>query len=221
VAARFVCGFKSVCCPAAASTEVNDGKQIRDHAGGSATPFNYGSGHVDPVKALDPGLVYDTTPVDYVNFLCSLKLTQDPLPNLPVPVDVPVNLSFSSITLPLLDAAGDPFTCSRGFAFRPEDLNYPSTAVPCLSGSATVKRRVKNVGAKADVYTVKIVQPTGVKVGVLPNKLSFGNVGEEEFTVKLEVYDAAAAAEYVFGSIEWSDGTHRVLSPVVTRTKCT
>ncbi|GJM93427.1 hypothetical protein PR202_ga09982 [Eleusine coracana subsp. coracana] len=203
-----------------ASTEANDGNPIRDETGAAATPFSYGSGHVDPVKALDPGLVYDATPVDYVNFLCSLKLTQDPLPSLPVPVDVPALLE--SLTLPLFKAAGNPLTCSHGSSFRPEDLNYPSITVPCLPlGSTTVKRRVKNVGAKASSYTVKVVEPTGVHVTVLPPKLSFGNVGEEkEFAVKLEVYDTAAAADYVFGSIEWSDGTHRVRSPIVAKARC-
>ncbi|TVU35413.1 hypothetical protein EJB05_17300, partial [Eragrostis curvula] len=109
----------------------------------------------------------------------------------------------------------------QGAALRPENLNYPSIAVPCLAGSTTVKRRVKNVGAPSCRYTVKVAEPKGVKVTVLPNELSFGSIGEEkEFTVKLDVYDSAAAADYVFGSIEWSDGTHRVRSPIVARTKC-
>ncbi|TVT98937.1 hypothetical protein EJB05_55750 [Eragrostis curvula] len=124
-------------------------------------------------------------------------------------------------TLPLFDVAGKPCTCSQGSALRPEDLNYPSIAVPCLAGSTEVKRRVKNVGAPSCRYTVKVAEPKGVKVTVLPNELSFGSIGEEkEFTVKLDVYDSAAAADYVFGSIEWSDGTHRVRSPIVARTKC-
>lgn len=199
----------------------NDGNPIREETGAPATPFSYGSGHVDPVRALDPGLVYDATPADYVNFLCSLKLTQDPLPSLPVPVSVPVNLPVQSITLPLIGAAGDPLTCSRSPVLRPEDLNYPSIAVPCLAGTATVKRRVKNVGAKDSVYTVEIVEPIGVHVTVLPDKLSFSSVEEEmEFAVKLEVRDAAAAVDYVFGSIEWSDGTRRVRSPIVAKTRC-
>ncbi|KAL6615862.1 hypothetical protein ACP70R_038132 [Stipagrostis hirtigluma subsp. patula] len=211
-----------------ASAGANDDAAIRDETGAAATPFGYGSGHVNPVQALDPGLVYDTTPADYVNFLCSMKPTQSKLPgvSLPLPVDLPpvVNQPPPILpSLPVFDAAGEPCTCSQGAAFRPEDLNYPSIAVPCLSGSTSVKRRVKNVGAAGGTYTVSVTEPAGVRVTVDPSVLYFGVVGEEkEFTVKLDVYDAGAAAEYVFGSIEWSEsyGKRRVRSPIVAKTRC-
>jgi len=85
----------------------NDGNPIQDEAVAVATPFGYGSGHVDPVRALDPGLVYDTTLVDYTNFLCSLKptqTTQDPIPSLPVDLPMMGSLSppVTSLLLPLL-----------------------------------------------------------------------------------------------------------------------
>ncbi|KAF0916781.1 hypothetical protein E2562_011615 [Oryza meyeriana var. granulata] len=186
-----------------AITGDNDNGKIRDETGAAATPFAYGSGHVSPVKAMDPGLVYDTTVADYASFLCSLRPTQN--------------------TLPLFDD-GKAWSCSQGAGGRPEDLNYPSIAVPCLSGSTTVKRRVKNVGAASCQYAVNVTEELpGVKVMVEPSVLSFGYVGEEkEFHVRLEVQDAAAAANYVFGSIEWSesDGKHRVRSPIVTKTTC-
>ncbi|CAK9134483.1 unnamed protein product [Ilex paraguariensis] len=49
---------------------------IADAVSGSskfATPFAFGSGHVDPKRASDPGLIHDTTTEDYLNFLCSLN----------------------------------------------------------------------------------------------------------------------------------------------------
>uniref|UniRef100_A0A0E0JMY1 Subtilisin-like protease n=1 Tax=Oryza punctata TaxID=4537 RepID=A0A0E0JMY1_ORYPU len=195
-----------------AITGDNDSVKIRDETGAAATPFAYGSGHVRPVRALDPGLVYDTTAADYANFLCSLRPTQNPLP------------------LPVFGDDGKPCACSQGAQYgRPEDLNYPSIAVPCLSGSATVRRWVKNVVAAPCRYAVSVTeQLAGVKITVDPPVLSFGYYGEErEFTVRLEVQDAAAAANYVFGSIEWSeeseldpDRKHRVRSPIVAKTTC-
>uniref|UniRef100_A0ACD5VQ80 Uncharacterized protein n=1 Tax=Avena sativa TaxID=4498 RepID=A0ACD5VQ80_AVESA len=195
-----------------ASTGANDDSQIQDETGAAATPFSYGSGHAKPALALDPGLVYDTTLDDYTSFLCSLKPTQ------------PQNL------LPLFSIlygadASNTFLCSKkALSFRPENLNYPSISTACLSVSraTTVKRRVKNVGPAYSTYTVSVVQPAaGVRITVQPSTLSFCKTNEDKsFTVKLEVYDAVAAGSYVFGSIEWSDGNHRVWSPVAATTKC-
>lgn len=33
-------------------------------------PFDFGSGHVDPTAALDPGLVFDSYEPDWKHFLC-------------------------------------------------------------------------------------------------------------------------------------------------------
>ncbi|GJM93428.1 hypothetical protein PR202_ga09983 [Eleusine coracana subsp. coracana] len=116
-----------------ATVEASDGNPIRDQTGAAATPFSYGSGHVDPVRALDPGLVYD--------FLCSLKPTEDPLADLPVKLPLKLNL-------PLFDAAGNPCTCSSSSSFRPENLNYPSITVPCLTGSTSMQKDQGRGGAR-------------------------------------------------------------------------
>ncbi|KAL3622262.1 hypothetical protein CASFOL_033673 [Castilleja foliolosa] len=39
----------------------------------TANPFVFGSGHVDPERASDPGLIYDISTRDYVDYLCSQK----------------------------------------------------------------------------------------------------------------------------------------------------
>ncbi|CAL1355520.1 unnamed protein product [Linum trigynum] len=48
----------------------NDKSPITTHSGATATPFDYGAGEMSPTAPLQPGLVYETTTVDYLNFLC-------------------------------------------------------------------------------------------------------------------------------------------------------
>ncbi|KAF3435579.1 hypothetical protein FNV43_RR22669 [Rhamnella rubrinervis] len=43
----------------------------------AGTPLDFGAGHVDPNKAMDPGLVYDMEVKDYLNYLCSLNYTDN------------------------------------------------------------------------------------------------------------------------------------------------
>uniref|UniRef100_A0A8I6X8F6 Subtilisin-like protease n=1 Tax=Hordeum vulgare subsp. vulgare TaxID=112509 RepID=A0A8I6X8F6_HORVV len=201
----------------------NDDAGIRDETGGAATPFSYGSGHVNPVRALDPGLVYDTTIHDYANFICSMRPT-DTQGLLPVPLPLGLEELWTLLIRMFRGADSDPFKCSKDNN-HPEDLNYPSISAPCLptSGSFTVKRRVKNVGGGAASYTVRITQPAGVTVTVNPSTLSFDGKNPEEekhFMVTLKVYNADMAADYVFGGIGWVDGKHYVWSPIVATTKC-
>ncbi|KAH7851648.1 hypothetical protein Vadar_014720 [Vaccinium darrowii] len=104
-----------------------------------ANSFAYGSGQVDPVKALDPGLIYDLDVNDYLGFLCAIQYTAQQIRIL----------------------ARKNFTCDPKVKYNVTNLNYPSFAVPLqLSGGGgfeVVKytRTVTNVGPAA-TYNVSV-----------------------------------------------------------------
>lgn len=156
-----------------------------------ATPFSYGGGHINPNRAMDPGLVYDLGLRDYLNFMCALGYNE-----------TQVRL-FSD----------KPHTCSNHSSII--NLNYPSITVPNLNGSVTVTRRVKNVGSPA-TYKARIRSPPGILVRIEPDTLKFETIGEEkDFRVVLKAKEDSVAGNYVFGKLIWSDGKHYVRSPIV------
>ena len=61
-----------------ARTRDNTNMPIHDSATTKkATPFEYGAGHIWPNRAADPGLVYELSTTDYLNFLCARNYTQN------------------------------------------------------------------------------------------------------------------------------------------------
>ncbi|KAF3319712.1 subtilisin-like protease SBT5.3 [Carex littledalei] len=175
-----------------ASIKDNQGKNILNSVFVTATPFSYGSGHVNPNAAADPGLVYDLNATDYLNFLCSLGYNSTQLSSFEPGYQCPSNR---------LDI---------------KDLNYPSFSIYNLTGSVTVTRTVKNVGP-AGTYTATVEEPRGIRVKVEPDSLKFGAGEEKKFKVTFNV--DTPSSNYVFGSITWSDGRQYVRSPVAVRTR--
>ncbi|RWW53605.1 hypothetical protein BHE74_00039900 [Ensete ventricosum] len=159
-----------------------------------ASPFNYGSGHVRPTRAMDPGLVYDLTTTDYLNFLCGLGYNSTQL------------AEFSSYSCPSKPP-------------RIKDLNYPSITIPDLSSSTKVTRVVKNVGSPG-TYAVGVIEPRGISVTVSPVNLTFDEVGEEkkfEVTLKKKMKEGESSAEYAFGRLIWTYRKHYVRTPLVVK----
>ncbi|KAG8058417.1 hypothetical protein GUJ93_ZPchr0002g25300 [Zizania palustris] len=162
----------------------------------TASPFSYGAGHVWPARAMNPGLVYDLSAVDYLNFLCALRY------------NVTVMATFND---------GAPYSCPAAPA-KVQDLNYPSITVVNLTSTATVKRTVKNVG-KPGAYKAFIASPAGVRVAVSPDMLAFARKGEEKsFVVSFKVTNATLAMDYAFGALVWTNGKQFVRSPLVVKT---
>ncbi|XP_024975778.1 subtilisin-like protease SBT1.7 [Cynara cardunculus var. scolymus] len=186
-----------------AYTAYKNGKIIQDLATGKpSTPFDHGAGHVDPVSALNPGLVYDITADDYSDFLCALNYTA-----------AQIQLVTKRNT-----------TCDSSKTYRVGDLNYPSFAVVVpsdsshKSGSTTVvkhTRTLTNVGPASSTYKVSTSSDSNsVQISVVPETLTFSQVNEKKsFTVTFTAGQMPVSSN-VFGRIEWSDGKHIVGSPV-------
>ncbi|GFZ06176.1 subtilase family protein [Actinidia rufa] len=170
------------------SALITSGKPITDASGHPANPFQYGSGHLRPSKAADPGLVYDASYTDYLIFLCYHGVTK-------------------------LDPS---FKCPK-HPPTPKNLNYPSLAISKLNGTVTVKRTVTNVGGGGkSVYISSIKPPMGFSVKVSPPILFFHHVGQKKsftITVKAETR-SIGKDEYAFGWFTWRDGVHIVRSPM-------
>eukprot|EP00256_Glycine_max_P023385 XP_003545195.2 subtilisin-like protease Glyma18g48580 [Glycine max] len=176
-----------------ATTLDNTNQPIRNAFDEVATPFEYGAGHIQPNLAIDPGLVYDLRTSDYLNFLCAS--------------------GYNQALLNLFAKLKFPYTCPK--SYRIEDFNYPSITVR-HSGSKTISvtRTVTNVGPPS-TYVVNTHGPKGIKVLVQPCSLTFKRTGEKKkFQVILQPIGARHGLP-LFGNLSWTDGRHRVTSPVV------
>ncbi|GKG18919.1 subtilisin-like protease SBT1.7, partial [Tanacetum coccineum] len=55
------------------ATVVDNTGTIQDQDNGlAATPLDFGAGHINPNRAMDPGLIFDLGLKDYIDFLCGL-----------------------------------------------------------------------------------------------------------------------------------------------------
>ncbi|GAB4853711.1 hypothetical protein Ancab_017903 [Ancistrocladus abbreviatus] len=170
---------------------------LRDAADGTlSSPWAHGAGHVDPQKAMSPGLLYDISVDDYVAFLCSLDYTIDHVQAIVKRPNV---------------------TCSRKFS-DPGQLNYPSFSV--LFGKSTVvryTRELTNVGEARKLYRVAVDAPSMVGVKVRPSWLLFRSEGEKKrYTVTFVSKKGAAPPQgkTAFGSVSWNSDQNQVRSPV-------
>uniref|UniRef100_A0A0D6QSY6 Subtilisin-like protease fibronectin type-III domain-containing protein n=2 Tax=Araucaria cunninghamii TaxID=56994 RepID=A0A0D6QSY6_ARACU len=182
----------------------NSNKPIVDigYRGNPATPLDMGAGHVDPEKAIDPGLVYDLTAMDYVNFLCTLNYT----------------------TQQIQIIAHTTVSCPKGVDFGSDALNYPSfTAIlkknAAVSSSVTFKRTLTNVEEEASYYEAVVEAPKGIKVQVYPSVLEFKEKFQKlNFTLTVEAEGGTSVGDedVRYGYLSWIDKKgHVVKSPLV------
>ncbi|XP_058104107.1 subtilisin-like protease SBT2.5 [Magnolia sinica] len=155
------------------------------------TPFDYGSGAINPTRAIDPGLVFDASFKHYIHFLCAVPGVDDDSIRQAVGVGCPT--SYRRVW------------CS--------DLNTPSVTVSNLVGSRTVNRRVTNVADGKETYRVTVREPAGVGVAVVPHVFTI-RVNETR-RVKLTLEAREATNAYTFGELVMEgDRNHVVRVPL-------
>ncbi|KAI3960758.1 hypothetical protein MKW92_014205 [Papaver armeniacum] len=180
-------------------TYKSSGQPILDTATAEAsTPFDHGAGHVDPIAALDPGLVYDLKREDYLDLLCALHYSPE---------------QISKMT------KSSNFFCDSITEYNVGDFNYPSFSVSAMYHIVKRKRTLTNVGSPGIYKASSAITTTGnvkdaVKILIEPDWLSFTQKYEKlSFTVTF-ITSRMPPGTTVFGRIEWSDGKHIVSSPV-------
>uniref|UniRef100_A0A803PGH0 Uncharacterized protein n=1 Tax=Cannabis sativa TaxID=3483 RepID=A0A803PGH0_CANSA len=191
--------------PAAVKSAIMTTADVTDHSGKPimdwdkpAGVFAVGAGHVNPIKALDPGLVYDTKPDEYVTHLCTLGYTTSEVFSV-----THKNVSCHQILM-----------MNKGFS-----LNYPSISVIFKHGmrSKMIKRRVTNVGSPNSIYSLEIEAPQGVKVIVKPKRLRFRHKNQ---VLNYKVWFISRkrgdkdSVSYAQGHLTWVNNAHRVRSPI-------
>lgn len=101
----------------------------RDQNGTQTWPFDYGSGHIRPAAAVDPGLIYEFDSHDVINFLCSIGASP---------------LQLKNLTGNLVHCQNPPVPSYK--------FNYPSIGLSNLNGSLSVYRRVTYYGNRPTTY---------------------------------------------------------------------
>lgn len=186
----------------AASQTGTDGMNIFEEGSTrkEANPFDIGGGHVNPNKAMNPGLVYDITVEDYIQFLCFMGHN---------------DASISRLTKSKINCLKNNHLAL--------DLNLPSITIPNLHNNetVTVTRKVTNVGQINSAYKALMEAPYGVNMTVEPEVLSF-NMTIKILSFRVTFFSnhkvhPVPDAEYRFGSLTWTDGEHFVRSPVAIR----
>ncbi|KAJ0977813.1 hypothetical protein J5N97_013287 [Dioscorea zingiberensis] len=158
--------------------------------------FARGAGHLNPPKAMDPGLVFDRNFNDYIGYMCALK--------------------YDPITMQRFN--GRKIDCAKEKKIKPSQLNYPSIMVSLSSSSPneTVSRTVTNVGDVSSVYFPNIVHPANASVILSTNRLQFSaNQRQASFNVTISITPPAPVKGTISeGKIEWVSNKHVVRSPI-------
>ncbi|KAG8079271.1 hypothetical protein GUJ93_ZPchr0007g5288 [Zizania palustris] len=170
------------------------GGPILDELHSKAGAYLTGAGHVNPMRAAHPGLVYDIGVIDYAGYICEL-------------------LGDRALAIIMRNTS---LSCENLVKVPEPQLNYPTITVPVRSTPLTVNRTVTNVGPAQSTYTVKVKMAGSVTVRVWPETLVFSKAREKK-TFTVTVSGKIGEQEVVEGSLSWVSvsGKYVVRSSVV------
>ncbi|KAJ0638654.1 putative cucumisin [Helianthus annuus] len=158
--------------------------------------FAYGSGHIDPLKATTPGLVYETSFQEYLKIWCNISRS------------TPGSVVPTSSSCPTKSTA--------------KDINYPSMAVQVKVGASfavAFPRTVTSVGQVNSTYVAHIEgEPSKLHVNVEPDTLQFMTINQKNFFALTVKGDKMKPFTIKHLSLVWTDGVHKVRSPIVVYT---
>lgn len=164
---------------------------MRNSTNNPSNPHEMGAGEISPIKALNPGLVFESTTEDYLRFLCY----------------------FGYSNKIIRSMSKQNFTCPKT---SNEDLissvNYPSISISKLDrrqAPKVIERTVTNVGAANTTYIAKVHSSEGLIVKVIPSKIVFSE-NVKKVTFKVLFFGKEARSGYNFGTITWRDNVHSV-----------
>ncbi|GLU20983.1 hypothetical protein SLE2022_371530 [Rubroshorea leprosula] len=175
----------------------NTHNPLKDAAAAApSTPYDHGAGHISPLKALDPGLIYDIDAQNYYDFLCTQELT---------PTQLKVFGKYSNRS------------CQNTVA-SPGDLNYPAISVVFPDNTSvsilTIHRTVTNVGSPVSNYHVSVSPFKGATTKVEPETLNFTSQNQK-LSYKITFTTKSRQTMPEFGGLVWKNGVHKVRSPIV------
>ncbi len=151
-------------------------------------PWSQGVGEIDPTRAADPGLIYDSGKSDWIKYQCKVN---------------------KAAIAPASDCG------TVGTFGETYELNLPSIAAGATMNTVTIPRTVTNVGKTTSTYTASGGMG-GYSVEVIPSELTLAPGASASFVVKLTP-TFAVEGEWNYGGLVWSDGEHQVVSPIMAR----
>jgi subtilisin family serine protease len=156
-----------------------------------ANPFDFGAGHIDPNRAVDPGIVYEISDDEFDAYACGIE-----------------------------SPAVEPSRCdtlsASGLSFEPADLNQPTIALSRLTSTRSISRRITNVSESQETYQADISAPLGIAVSVSPASVTLSPGQSVSFDVTF-TYESGPLDLWRFGSLTWTNADHTARSVLAVR----